>query len=234
MPNRTLFRKWDRWLKRIKEELTELVIQQAHFRELQQVVAPYKGRVTGAEIARWMVQGYAAYACMGIRRLTESSSKKPPPKTGDPRLTISLVVLLEDLAANNFELTRSRQRKMYQRAMRHLRDGIGTRTADRVFEQVARSKTANVVSASRIKRDIKALKRAANPIKKRVDKVYAHTERDRRRIGRPVYFREIDVAIKILLETYRRYARLLQGRVEQELVPEDEFDIVTDLKKIWP
>src|SRR6266851_10312667 len=119
MPSRTVFDKWSRWLERIRNELIELIVQQRHFHELLDATAPYRGQENGAELARWMAQAYYAYACLAVRRLVEGP-KANPPKKGDPRLTVSLVILLEDLASNNSRLTRVRQRRIYKRAMRHL------------------------------------------------------------------------------------------------------------------
>jgi hypothetical protein len=90
------------------------------------------------------------------------------------------------------------------------------------------------ITVSRIRRDIELIKQGAKRIKRQVDKVYAHTERDRRKIGRPIRLVEIDAAIKTLIETYKRYALLIQGSEDMDLVPEKWFDIMSELKKIWP
>jgi hypothetical protein len=234
MPARTLFNKWNRWLKRIEGELIELVVQQAHFHELQAAIAPYMNQVTGAETARWIAQAYAAYACLAIRRLTEPPNKRPPPKKGDPRLTVSLAILLEDLALNRSQLTRERQRRMYRRHMRALPRRVAVGAADKVFDQVAQSRAHDEVSQSRVNRDIMSLRRAAKRIKRRVDKVYAHIERDRRRIGPALRFAEIDAAIRTLLSIHRRYALLAQGRDTRNIVSADGLTIMSDLKRIWP
>jgi hypothetical protein len=233
MANRKLFDKWARWLEVIRRELVELVVQRQHFQELLAVTEPYRGRRTGAEAARWMAQGYYAYACLAVRRMTEAP-KQNVPKKGDPRLTISLVVLLEDLAANASELTRDRQRRMYKHHMRAVSESVAIGAADCAFDQAARTKGASEMPVSRIRRDIAALKRTAKRIRRRVDKVYAHTERDKRRIGRHVRSAEIDMAIDLLIEVHRRYTLLVQGRDVRELVPEGGFDITSDLKKLWP
>ncbi len=232
MANRKLFAKWSRWLDQIKNELIELVVQQRHFHELQDTIAPHVGEDTGVELARWIAQAYYAYACLAVRRLVEGP-KSNVPKKGDPKLTISLVVLLEDLATNNSELIRARTRRLYLRHMRHLGDDVAIRAADRDFDQVARKKRGREISVSRIKRDIASIRKAAKRIKRRVDKVYAHTERDRRRIGKPLRLVEIDAAIKTLVEMHRLYALLIQGRDVRGLAPA-EFEISSDLRKIWP
>ncbi|MBY0523539.1 MAG: hypothetical protein K2R98_09065 [Gemmataceae bacterium] len=233
MPNRKLFYKWHRWIERIRRELVELIVQQRHFDELVEATAPFKGTETGAEIGRWMAQGYYVYVCMGIRRLTESP-KRNPPGQGDPRLSVSLVVLLDDLAAHHTELTRERLRKMYQRRMRHATWLNPADVADRAFDSIARSKRGNVISNSRIKRDIFAMRKVAKGIIHLTHKVYAHTERDRRRIGRPVRSLEIASAIRILIEVFQHYALLIEGRSDNLVPDNDSLSIMPDLKKVWP
>jgi hypothetical protein len=232
MPSSRLFDKWKYWLHRIKEELAQLVLQQSHFHDLQQAVTPYIGQEVGVETARWMAQGYAAYSCMAIRRLVEQPSKRSPRKTGDPRLTISLIVLLNELLQHPSALTRDRQRRMY---LRHIhRHDIAIDVADRVFSQVARRKGAKEVSVSDIRRDIAQARKVAKRIGKYTDKVYAHTERDRRRIGRPVRYGEIDAAIKTMRDIHARYTLVILGRDVRELVPSDErLSVMKDLRMIW-
>jgi HEPN superfamily AbiU2-like protein len=234
MTNSQLFKKWSRWLERIEKDLIDLTVQHRHFHELVAATDPYMGMARGAEVARWMAQGYYAYASMAVRRLVEGKSQKPSPKKRDPRLIISLVVLLEDLLANNSVLTRNRTRTIYRRAMGHLPERIYVSAADSAFDLSTDTKNKAVLPVSKIEHDIKSLKAASKRVKRHVDKVYAHTERDRRRIGKPLQAVEIDGAIKTILKIYHRYALLIQGRDRHDLVPQDFFEIAMDLKRIWP
>ena len=87
--------------------------------------------------------------------------------------------------------------------------------------------------AARINRDIRALRAASRKIKKLVDKAIAHTEEDRRKVPR-LQYGEIDQAIDLLEMTYRRYCLLLNGSCPNPIVPLDAFDVVQELKRIWP
>lgn len=71
---------------------------------------------------------------------------------------------------------------------------MATRIAGRDFDSIARKRGATHISSGRIDRDIKRLERVAMPVRRLVNKVVAHTERDRRRIGKLKYG-QIDAAI---------------------------------------
>jgi hypothetical protein len=197
-----------------------------------------------------MAQGSYTFLSVAIRRLTEPPKplRKPKPKPKptsqttlapkrkkhDPKLVLSLAVLLEVLNVHNAVLTRTRQRRMYRTAMKNLPSEIGMRSADRDFDRCAGKSGCAAVPKLRIRNDLRLLKRAAKRVKKRVDKIHAHIELDARRIGKPIGLREIDDALRVLLEVHARYALLIQGSDVSHIMTDDFFDIKPDLHKIWP
>lgn len=217
------FKKWSGWLDRIeKEQLRDLLINRHIFKQLQEYTAPHVGTYQGAELSEWMVQNYIAFAATAIRRMIEPPRKKPNPKWK----SISLVILLKDLAANDTVLTRQRYRSLYQKS-------VALPFADRDFNKIARNKKASHVSAARIQRDIKEIEAACRPVERLVNKVVAHTEADRRKVGK-IRYGQIDKAIDLLEATFQRYSLLVHGSVCDPLVPLDDIDVRADLKKIWP
>ena len=219
-----MFAKWKRWLHRIEnDQLRDLLINRHIFRQFQECTAPHAGSYQGAELSGWMIQTYIAFAATTIRRITESPRSKPNPKWR----SISLLILLEDMAANDTLLTRQRYRSYYYK------NSLASRFADRDFDSITRSKAAQHLTASRIRRDIKQIKNVCEPVKTLVDKVVAHTEEDRRKIVR-IKFGQIDRAIDLVEATFQRYALLVNARVCHPLVPFEDFDVRQDLKKIWP
>jgi len=214
-----LIGKWRRWLHRIEnDQLQDLLINRHIFQQFRDCIAPHVGSDRGADLASWMAQNYMAFAATAIRRMVE------PPK--DSWKSISLIILLTELAANDSLLTRERFRALYK-------NSVAVRFADRDFVKVTGSKSATTMSAARINRDIRALKTASKRIKKLVDKVVAHTEMDRRNVPR-VQYGQIDNAIDLLEATFRRYCLLLTGRCPNPIVPLDDFNVAEDLKRIWP
>ncbi len=214
-----LFRKWSRWLCRIeRDQLHDLLINRHIFKQLQQCATPYRGSQTGAELSQWMVQNYVAFAATAIRRTIERPNKK--------WRSVSLRILLNDMAANDTVLTRDRFRRLYGRRIRDL-------FADRDFERICRKKDVKHLSATRIRRDILEIEKVCRPVERLVNKLVAHTEYDRRRIG-IIKYRDLDRAIEILETTFRRYWLLVHGRDRTELVSLEEIDVRPDLRMIWP
>jgi hypothetical protein len=214
-----LMLKWRRWLDRIEnDQLRDLLINQHIFHQFRSRIAPYVGGAHGAELASWMGQNYVAFAATAIRRMVEQPRNKWK--------SISLIILLKELAANNSLLTRKRFRSLWKAT-------VPDRFANKAFAAITRSKVATTMSAARINRDIRALEAASRKIKKLVDKVVAHTETDLRKVPR-VRYADIDKAIDLLHETYTRYRLLLEGRCPNPLVPLTDYDVQPDLKRIWP
>jgi hypothetical protein len=215
----SLIRKWRRWLDRIYwEQLAPLLISQHIFHQMNECLEPYIGSEQGADLARWMTHNYMANAITSIRRMMER-----------PRAqwtSISLRILLEDLATNHGVLTLDRYRRLY-------RDPRVRESADQDFAGIVRNKKADHLSRSRIERDFRALEQLCKPAIRRANKVIAHTERDRRRIGR-LRFEQVDAAIDALAETFRRYALLLNGSVSTPLVPFEAYDVRGEFQAIWP
>ena len=241
MSNRR-FRKWRRWLDRILvEQLTGLIGSQQVFRQLGACTAPYAGTTRSADLAAWMTQGYIAFAATTVRRMLEEPTRPPKPKLcptcgttivkPKPQDSLSLVVLLRDIEhaieQNATLFTRSSLRKRYTDK------NLPARFGGRDFNKISRSKTAKALSASRVRREIDTLNRVARPVRRLVNKAVAHTSRDRRKLGRTT-FQQLNDAIDALAETYRLYSILIVGSCPDPLVPEDEYDVVADFKRVWP
>lgn len=211
--------KWRRWLDRIEnDQLQDLLINRHIFHQFRDCITPHLKSNRGSNLSSWMAQNYVASATTAIRRVVEPVNARWK--------SISLVILLTELAANESLLTRDRFRKMHK-------NSVTKRFADRDFARIAGSKTATHVSKSKINRDICALMAVAKKIKKLVDKVIAHTEEDRRKIP-CLYYGQIDKAVDIINEIFQRYSLLLKGSFPSHTAILNDFDVAEDLKQIWP
>src|SRR4051812_25215272 len=134
------FDTWEDSLKRIEhEQLIGLLLSRHKFAQMNEVVEPYVGSYQGADLQQWMTQNYVAFAATAIRRMMERPHSRWE--------SISLRILLEDLAENDLLLTRARYQDLYR--------GSGVENmADRDFDRIARSSGAVYVPAGRIKQDI--------------------------------------------------------------------------------
>ena len=227
MSHAALFKKWSKWLQRIySQQLQHLLIHRHIFKQLQECAAYNIGETYGAELLQWMVQNYVAFASTAIRRMTETPTAKWQ--------SVSLVILLDDLAKHDSVLTCRRCRALYEKGLPFYRDRKARvwEIADRNFDEITRNKKSAHLSAARIQRDLNEIKRVCDPVRRLVSKVVAHTEADRRKIGR-LRFGQIDKAIDLLADTFRRYSLLVDCRVSNPLVPLDSFDVRDELKRIW-
>jgi len=164
-----------------------------------------------------MTDNYVAFAATAIRRMMEKHTTRWN--------SISLRILLDDMADNDAVLTRKRHRSLYK--------GPTVEVADEHFNELVRSNSARYFSASRIRPDIRVLEEVCRPIKRLVDKVIAHTEADRRRVGR-VRFEQLDRAVDALELTFRRYDQLVRGSTVTPSLPPGYFDVRDDFLELWP
>jgi hypothetical protein len=65
------------------------------------------------------------------------------------------------------------------------------------------------------------------------NKAIAHTEADRRRLGKLTYQR-LDDAIDLLAETYKTYCKLITGACLDPLVQLSYYDVTEYFRRIWP
>ena len=233
-----LFRKWRGWLTRIYEkQLAPLLIHQCMFHQLTHVLIPYHGTCRATEMAQFVEIGHVAFATTRIRCMVEAPSSQPKPrkcpkcnaplplKKSKANESISLTILLSDLKTHHEDLTLSRFQRMYPRDVRN--------KAPSHFDDIAGTKGAQCIPASRIQNDICELGTVAKPVRRLANKVVVHTERDRQRRGRAKYD-DLDAAIDTLSEIYKRYALLLNGSHPKPLVCLDDYDVTPHLRLIWP
>jgi hypothetical protein len=172
---------------------------------------------------------------LAIRRLIEPPKKGKPPndRKKDSRLSISLVILLSEMQANAYLLTRERMRQLYVRANRHSRH-VFAEIADRVFTELVGSSRANTLPPARAAARVRRINHVTKTIDRYVNKRLAHHERHRRRFGRPIRFDEIDNAINVLMDAYEWASRLVTGNWCHPNLDDSDFDIRPDLRRLWP
>lgn len=237
-----LLRKWQRWLKRIRDEqLSDLLINKHIFKQLCDCTVPYAGTCQSSELAGWMKQCYIAFAATAVRRMLEEPAHPPKPKrcpkcdhiivTPKPKKSLSLIALLRDIEQsiekNPSLFTRSWFRKLYTD------ENLPNQLADRDFNKITRRKSAKTLSASRVRRDIDALYRIACPVRRLVNKAIAHTSLDRRKVGCPKY-KQLNDAIRALTDTYEIYWLLIFETEPIRLMPPGSYNVTDDFNKIWP
>jgi hypothetical protein len=201
-----------------REQLHNLLVAQHIFHQFADCTKPHIGQYTAAELAEWMRQGYIAFAVTAIRRMVEEPKSNPKWKS------LSLVILLRDLARHSSLLTIERYRQLFRKS-------VVARFADRWFADFTGNQKATTMPVRRINRDIRELKRVSEPVQRLANKVIAHTELDRRRLGQLTYQR-LDDAIDLLAKTYETYRKLITANCPPVLL--SHYDVTEHFRKIWP
>jgi hypothetical protein len=197
-----------------------LLINRHVYRQLADGFAGRFREDDGHALFDWSQQVYIAFAATAIRRMAE---KGWVTKSGK-RKSVSLVGLLEDMGSSVDVLTRERFGRLYPR---HVPSGL----VDRDFEGIVRCRKKTEMPPGRIKRDIREIVRVCAPIRRLTDKSVAHSDRDRRTVGK-VSIRQIDNAVNVLEATYRRYCLLVNGVVRSG-VPLADYDVSQDVRRLF-
>ena len=253
-----LFDQWKDWIERVRMELIELRIMLLRFKELQHATEPYRDQEECHwNLADFMIKGYTAFVCVGVRRLAEVPPElvrlrqkqqdaiekgKTPPSLPDPndkpikpeRDILSLAALLWEfqkaVSIDNSLITREKQRHRYREAMPAFPDRA-ERVADRVHDALAGA-GVDVLQADTIKYDILCVEAIAVELTILANKRFAHLSRDENLIPRSVTYGEIEEAIKKLEAMFTRYNLGMFGNDPQH--PFEDYSISEELEIIWP
>jgi hypothetical protein len=218
-------RRWRRWLRRIWE------IQIAAMDDAQHLLIELDGCLERAARSdrsglAWEIQwGAIARLALAIRRAVEDERKGRRRKEDK---SLSLVILLRDLSKNTHLLTRDRFKGMWRN--KALRD----RFADRDFNEIVRSPRANNVTCAQIEKDIVTLKRSADRARRFVNKILAHTTRDRRRIGK-TRVEDLDDPVEEIKKVFVKYECLITGS-SSTAVPTVRTgpSLRSAMERLWP
>lgn len=165
------FSRWGRWLDAVTTEVLRLHTDREVWREVREMLQQ-NPKLPGSYFLDMIAISYAESAAIAVRRLTESNRRRD--KEGrirpKPKLVRSVLGLVEDLQDKNHLLTRKRFVRRYPIDMQHA--GL----ADRDYDHLA-GKGARVVSKRRLAREIAAMRQAAGPIRRYVNRHIAHHDK---------------------------------------------------------
>lgn len=207
-------RKWRRWLKRIGDDLGNLLTSNDVFKELRRIVGLNKQIQSPALLHVWISDNFASSVASGVRRLTDRSNK-----------AISLHRLIKDISLHREAISRQCYVLTYPKWMRE--QGL----ADRDFDNYAR-KGEKLLSPPRLQRDLAKLKRDTARIKVFVDKYVAHCDLDQKRYKIPT-FKDIDTTLQDLDDLFCRYYMLLTRGGLNTRKPALQYDWKEPLRHVW-
>lgn len=216
--------KWQRWIERIQDQLTKLMIYRSLNRAYERVVNNNEELNKGNQYLVYFRAIYADFAAMAIRRQARGHKD-----------AVSLRDLLEDIAANPTALTRTWLREFYATpgltGISYARE-MSDLLADSTFEQFA-SKSAEHADPSAIQADIKLLEDGTNDVVTYADRTIAHDEKGGPKLDTPMTFNKIDDAIKVVEDIAKKYVALLTGASYTTFTPVDHTDAINVFRAPW-
>ncbi len=209
-----LRRKWRGWLKKIGNDLGDLLTSNEVFKELGRIVEDNKNIQSPALLHDLIFTNFAHSVAIGIRRLNDQDKR-----------SISLYRLIMDISEHRDVITRKYYISTYRKWMRQ--NGI----ADRDFDLFA-NKNDEVLSAYKLKRDWRKLKNDSDRIKKFVDKWVAHSDLKQRRYKIPT-FKDVDNVLNDIDQLFCKYYLLLKRGGLDTCKPILQFDWRKPLRYAW-
>ena len=231
-------KKWRTWMKAIEKEIYGLVVDTNMFWEVQDIIRENPRIQKPSAFYHYLGRTYLSHALSGLRRQIK------PHKD-----SISFVGLLEDVAKNPTELSRS-----YYRSLCAYPDGpdmnqiemegqkeleeIGITSISQLEDLIQMDDFAPYADASgehvcpqMVKDDLKALKLAVETHEEFADKRIAHRDK-----GEPEViptFGELDDCIKLLDRTYVKYHLLFYAESIDTLMPTYQYEWKTIFLEPW-
>jgi|SRR3990172_1194151 len=216
--------KWVRWLDIIEKEIYELLMLRYVFWEVQKIIKANRRIQSDGYFYEWLGITYSKTASIGVRRQLDSGSR-----------VITLGRLLSEIQRSPTILSLSRFENMYTKGHRTRTEeqqmfyNLEKRRAGKEFGQFS-GKAKVHVNPLIVCKDLILLNRACQPILKYVNKRVAH--RDKKEFTTLPTFNDLDEAIDLLLEVFKKYMLLLRG-VQYGIRVEPQWDWKEVFKVAW-
>lgn len=209
-----LRRKWRRWVKRLRPEVQDLVVSRYIYEVLGRIVQANKLVQSPNDFHTWVSRNYAFTAAVGVRRLADLTQ---------PRRTISMAILLDDIARHPAAITRTSHVRRYSPDMRD--------AGEWWFDKFA-GKGEKTLSSSIPTEDLRQITSAQQRIRVFVNQRIAHlSKRNTRRL--PLKLREVHDTIGLIERTYLRYTILLEASAPPTLLPTWQYDWKSVFYRPW-
>ena len=206
-------KKWRKWMKTIEKEIYGLVVDANMFWEVQDIIRENPHIQKPSAFYRYLGRTYLSHALAGLRRQIK------PQKD-----SISFVGLLDEIAKNPEELSRS-----YYRSLCAYPDRPDMIQMDDFAPYADAS--GEHVCPKMVKDDLKVLKSAVEKHEEFADKRIAHWDK-----GEPSIipkFGELDDCIKLLDKTYVKYHLLFYAEGTDTLMPTYQYEWKTIFLEPW-
>lgn len=221
--NQNLTRKWKRWLRTIRTEIIALAQYRQVYRDIQEIIRNNPSINVENEFYDLIGTGYATYASVTVRKLTDPLPRHKH-KTDRPPRSISLHILLEDILKNPRVLSRRRILSLL------LKPYYPARRVHGDIDKTGKMGSA-YISRAKVRHDLFRLSRTSKRIRRYVNKVVAH--RNRVPLRSLPTFSDLDDAIDCLQEIIKPYIFLITGSSLAKIIPTVPDDWTKILKVPW-
>jgi len=201
-------RRLKKWLDIIKENVTEAIINQHIFREVQDIIRRNPElRNTSSAFYQWMASTFVHSSALAVRRQVAR----------DPK-SVSLLGFLTQVRECPDLISRDYHRSLYSRCAKDLADDLAGRTYDRHVGAGATKLDRNTVQ-----QEMDSLHRASMTIHHYANRIVAHY--DIRGLSKPVpKFTDLEDCLRVLEKLVLRYLLLLRGASQRTLLPTFTYD----------
>jgi hypothetical protein len=207
--------KWHEDLETIKNEVLGLHHNRDVYRTVGRIVDEH-GDLPPSLFFNYAQQTYAVTQSAAIRRQAEVN----------PARVVSLASLLAEISAEPERLTRERFVALYEDPDPHFR-----RLGEATFDERFAGEAGDHIDPKIVEADLRELRAASESVERYVDRNIAHT--DRQRLKTLTTFGEIDKAIDVIGEIFKKYALLFTASSWATLEPVAQHDWLAIFQQAW-
>ena len=194
---------WIRCLEIIEKEIYELLMLRYVFWELQNIIKTNPKIQTDGYFYEWLGITYSKTTSIGVRRQLDTRSD-----------VITLGRLLSEIQRTPTILSLKRFENFYTKDLRNQTEedrmfyNFEKKRAEKEFKKFS-GKLKTHVDPDCVSQDLTLLSKACKPILKYVNKRVAH--RDKKEFTTLPTYNDLNKAIDLLLDVYKKYVLLLRG-----------------------
>jgi AbiU2 len=207
--------KWERDLETIKNEVLGLHHNRDVYRTVGQIVDEH-GQLPPSLFFDYAQRTYAVTQSAAIRRQAEVN----------PARVVSLASLLAEISAEPERLTREHFVALYDDPDPYF-EQLGQATFDERFA----GEVGDHIDPRIVEADLRELRKTSESVERYVDRYIAHT--DREGLKTLPTFGEIDKAIDVIGEIFKKYALLLTASGWASLEPVAQHDWQAIFRQAW-
>lgn len=203
--------RWCEWLTEIDADLTDLAVARHVWQTVNDIIARHSS-MPPSLLFDVQARNYAAAQAVAVRRQVDRDSR-----------SVTLARLLGEIQEAPEVLSRERYVGMFDWGMQNI--------GDSQFDEWA-GNSGRHVDPAMVVNDLDALVGATDSIRHYVTKHIAHLDEHRGEVQLPT-FNDLNAAIDVLFDLFRKYGVILTGSDRARMVPVPQYDWLAPLRIPW-